>query len=334
MILYDPRAHLHLLEYGIMIPVHDSRVYRTLQALGATDLARPPACLETTITETISRSDVERVHAPTYTRRFFGEDAELEALALAGFELVNPDGSYHRYDPAQARRPISDLRNPILMGCAGTWQTCLRALDRGFAYFLGGGNHHAHADHGWGFCLLNEIVIAARKLLAEGKAGRIWIIDIDAHKGDGTAALCRDDPDIATFSIHMAEGWPLDPETRARLPASAPCFGPSTVDVEMRPGEDSRYLAALAEGLARFERIAGPADLAIVVDGADPYEHDELPSTATMRLSLDQCFERDRLVLDFLRQRRMPSAWLMAGGYGQRSWEVYSRFLASVLAES
>jgi acetoin utilization deacetylase AcuC-like enzyme len=82
-----------------------------------------------------------------------------------------------------------------------------------------------------------------------------------------------------------------------------------------------------------LERLAGLGvpDLAVVVDGADPYEHDELPSTGLLRLSLAQLKERDLLVYRFLEGRGVPSAWLMSGGYGERSWEVYAQFLEEVL---
>jgi acetoin utilization deacetylase AcuC-like enzyme len=128
----------------------------------------------------------------------------------------------------------------------------------------------------------------------------------------------------------MARGWPLDePErdARGRLNSS---FIPSDVDLPVGEGEEGRYLELLAGGLERLAGF-GPVDLAVVVDGADPYEHDELPSTGLLRLSLDQLLARDLAVYEFLQRRGVPSAWLMSGGYGERSWEVYAQFLEAVL---
>ena len=87
----------------------------------------------------------------------------------------------------------------------------------------------------------------------------------------------------------------------------------------------------LGDGLARLDRL-GPADLAIVVHGSDPYEGDELPSTRPLKLTLGQMLERDRLVHGFLKQRRIPAAYMMAGGYGENVWQVYTQFLLWVMA--
>jgi acetoin utilization deacetylase AcuC-like enzyme len=181
--------------------------------------------------------------------------------------------------------------------------------------------------YGAGFCLINDIVIAARRLRADGRAKRFWIIDTDAHKGDGTAYLCKDDPDCATLSIHMAHSWPLDEAPHNEEGHLKPSFFPSTVDIPIALGEESVYLPRLKAGLSELaERLPHP-DLVFVVAGADPWEHDELASTKDMRLNLAQMFERDKLVTEFIEERSLPSAWLMAGGYGQRSWEVYTQFL-------
>jgi len=170
-------------------------------------------------------------------------------------------------------------------------------------------------------------VIAARKLQAENLVRRIWIIDVDAHKGDGTAALTAGDSTIRTLSIHMAAGWPLDgtpaPEDNR---GTNPVLIPSDIDIPIQPGEEAEYLPRLAKGLsqlAEFER----AELAIVVCGADPYEKDELPSARYLNLSLAGMLQRDRLVYRFLKAHDLPGAYLMAGGYGEHAWRVYAQFL-------
>jgi acetoin utilization deacetylase AcuC-like enzyme len=188
-------------------------------------------------------------------------------------------------------------------------------------------------DHGSGFCLINDIVIAARKLQADGSARQIWVIDVDAHKGDGTAALTHGDETITTLSIHMASGWPLDGPPTLDDGRPNPVFIASDIDIPIESGEEKDYVPRLAQGLHQLENMHRP-DLAIVVSGADPYEKDELPSTAGLRLSLHQMLERDQLVYRFLRERNIAAAYLMAGGYGDQVWEVYAQFLTWALIEA
>jgi acetoin utilization deacetylase AcuC-like enzyme len=298
--------------------------------------------------DVIKRSDIERVHSAAYVNALFSDnpDGLLKEL-LNAYELIGPDGKPNRYEPDKAVKPLPALFDKILAQCAGSYLACAAALvtERHFCYFLAGGNHHARYDTGAGFCLINEIIIAARKLQAEGGARIVWIIDVDAHKGCGSAELVsfmrsgvnpgpfEKNCDILTLSIHMARGWPLDAETlRNAAPGRAPLI-PSDVEIPVDRGEEPFYISRLGDGLDRLEQLTPPGarpDIAIVVDGADPYEHDELSSSAPMRLSLEQCVERDMLVYDFLRSRKIPSAWIMAGGYGERAWEPPYHFLQTL----
>ncbi len=186
--------------------------------------------------------------------------------------------------------------------------------------------HHAHADHGSGFCIINDIVIAARKMQAEHGAEKVWIIDTDAHKGDGTAGATQGDDTIVTLSIHMASGWPMDGPPILPNGSPNPAHTPSDIEIPIESGEEPKYLERLDQGLAQLA-ASGPADLAIVVSGADPFEKDELPSTAKLKLTLEQLMARDKMVYHFLRDRRIPTAFLMAGGYGDEVWKVFSQFL-------
>jgi acetoin utilization deacetylase AcuC-like enzyme len=196
--------------------------------------------------------------------------------------------------------------------------------------------HHGHRDRGTGFCLVNDLVIAVRTLQAEARIRQAWIIDVDAHKGDGTASITAGDDSILTLSIHMAQGWPLDPETIKERGNDNPSQVPSDIDIAQEPGEDDRYLTRLSDGLERLKRMALKKngrlpDLVLVVDGADPYEKDELPSTSSMKLTLPQLLERDTHLDSFLTELHLPAAWLNAGGYGDSVWEVYAQFLERAL---
>jgi acetoin utilization deacetylase AcuC-like enzyme len=172
----------------------------------------------------------------------------------------------------------------------------------GLAANLAGGTHHAHSDHGQGFCMLNDVAIAARAMQEEALAGQILIIDCDVHQGNGTAAIFSGDSSVYTFSIHGARNFPF------RKMAG-------DLDIALPDGtRDREYLASLAAGLEHaFGEIA--PDLAIYIAGADPYIGDRL---GRMALSKDGLAHRDRMILNRCRKRGVPVAIVLGGGYGKR----------------
>jgi acetoin utilization deacetylase AcuC-like enzyme len=174
------------------------------------------------------------------------------------------------------------------------------AIDAGGAGLnLGGGTHHAYANHGEGYCVFNDSVVAARAMQAEGRARQVLIVDCDVHQGNGTAAILADDATIFTFSIHGARNYPFHKEQ-------------SDLDIALPDGTgDSVYLAALEEGLAESIERAAP-EVAIYLAGADPYAGDTL---GRLNLSSGGLLARDRLVLETCRAAGLPLAVTMAGGY-------------------
>jgi acetoin utilization deacetylase AcuC-like enzyme len=332
MILHDTDHRLGLIEFGILIPVHDSRASKTFQKLLADPELGPAASRWhlSRIPRSIDRRDLLRVHSETYVHRLFSDALESEIIRT--YELIDETGNYHRYDPQRASLPMTALFARILNRVAGTFHCCEIAVREGFCFYFGGGMHHAHRDFGHGFCPLNDIVIAARKMQAEKNISSIWIIDVDAHKGDGTAALTVDDPSIVTLSIHMAEGWPLDQPPMDAAGSPHPSFIPSDIDIPIEKKENRQYVKRLDEGLQQLDRYPAPG-LAIVVSGSDPYDKDELPSAFDLKLSLDQLMSRDQLVYRFLQRRKIPAAYLMSGGYGPHSWRVYTQFLKWALRD-
>jgi len=185
------------------------------------------------------------------------------------------------------------------------------ALAEGLALHLAGGTHHASADKGGGFCVFNDVAVAARLMQAEAHRRsrqplRVWVIDLDVHQGNGTAAIFRGDPTVFTLSLHGEKNFPFRKEA-------------SDLDVDLPDGcTDAPYLAALDEALDRaWARQAGgdgaPA-LAFYLAGADPHEGDRL---GRLKLSDAGLAARDQRVFDFLRARRVPLAVTMAGGYGR-----------------
>jgi acetoin utilization deacetylase AcuC-like enzyme len=333
MIIYDREEKMTLYEFGIEIPVSDSRASKTFEKLRSHRILgeRIHDWHIDKVEERISRTDILRVHSKKFVETLYSE--ELETEIIRAYELIDNKGRFHRYDPAKATIPLTDLFERILIKVSGTLQCCRVALEKGFCFYFGGGMHHAQENYGNGFCLLNDIAIAIRKLQAENIIKQAWVIDVDAHKGDGTAALTEGDDSVTTLSIHMAEGWPLDQEKYDSGGKLNRSFIPSDIDIPIAAGEEHLYVTRLKEGLRMLD-YQSTADIAVVVAGADPYEKDELPSAKLLQLSLEQLQERDLLIYDFLQKKSIPTAYLMAGGYGESAWEVYTQFLEWALLDN
>jgi acetoin utilization deacetylase AcuC-like enzyme len=179
----------------------------------------------------------------------------------------------------------------------------------GVAANLAGGTHHAQADKGSGYCVFNDVAVAARLMQAEWHRRRrcllrVAVIDLDVHQGNGTAAIFRDDATVFTLSLHGAKNFPFRKE-------------PGDLDVELPDGcTDEPYLEALDAALAALWRHHGaqPPGLVFYLAGADPHEGDRL---GRLKLSAAGLAERDRRVLDACRERGVPVALSMAGGYGR-----------------
>ncbi len=330
MILHDSEPRPSFIEYGIDIPILGSNAQKTVEkllAIPAFHQRKAEWLIEKPLGE-VTREQIERVHDREYVERLFGDGCDDEIVRT--YELVNADGTFHRYDPDKARIPLRSLFSRARRNAQGTVEGAHIAYKSGFCFYLGGGMHHGKSDYGEGFCLINDIVIAAKDIQVTTGVETVWVIDVDAHKGDGTAALTADDPTIVTFSQHMAAGWPLDqPEVFADGRPN-PSYTPSDIDVPIAEGEDDRYLLALRLGLDQLKRYP-KAGLAIVLAGSDPYDRDELPSARLLQLPSAQMLQRDLLIDAFLRKEGVPVLYVMAGNYGPNSWEVYTRFLTHIL---
>jgi acetoin utilization deacetylase AcuC-like enzyme len=173
------------------------------------------------------------------------------------------------------------------------------ALRHGLGFNIGGGFHHAFPDHGEGFCPLNDVAVAIRRLQHEGRIQRAMVVDVDVHHGNGTAAVFHDDPSVFTLSIHQYRNYPFEKP-------------PSDLDIHLEDAcSDEEYLHRLAERYppAMFEF---QPDLIFHVAGADPYHQDQLGGLA---LTLEGLKRRDRLVIETARRQGIPVAVVLAGGY-------------------
>lgn len=196
----------------------------------------------------------------------------------------------------------------------GTLAACLSALEDGFAANLAGGTHHAFAHRGEGYCVFNDSAIAARAVQAEGLVERVVVIDTDVHQGNGTAAILAGDPSVFTFSIHGEKNFPFHKER-------------SDLDIALPDGaDDGTYLDALAPGLEKA-LDASRAELAIYLAGADPFAGDRL---GRLSVTKDGLAERDRLVLESCRERGIPVAVTMAGGYSEHVPDIVDVHFQSI----
>ena len=183
----------------------------------------------------------------------------------------------------------------------GTVAAARAALRDGVAGNLAGGTHHAHADRGTGFCVFNDIAVAARTLQREGLIERALVVDLDVHQGDGTAAIFAGDESVFTFSMHGAKNFPFRKQR-------------SSLDVELADGcGDSEYIARLEEHLpAVLDR--SPPDVVFFQAGVDPLEHDLL---GRLKLTQAGLRSRDRIVASAARNRGIPLVLTLGGGYAR-----------------
>ncbi|WP_265516432.1 histone deacetylase [Nitratireductor luteus] len=230
--------------------------------------------------------------------------APLDTLALA-HHAHYVDQVINNCVPPEIEREIGfavdeRVSRRASLATAGTLLAARLALKCGIACNTAGGSHHARRAHGTGFCTFNDVGVAASALLGEGM-GRILVVDLDVHQGDGTADIFAREPRVFTFSMHGANNYP------ARKIAS-------DLDIGLPDGTgDAGYLAALAEALPRL-LDAGLPEIVFYNAGIDPHGEDRL---GRMTLSDDGLRRRDRMVIEFFRARSIPVCGVIGGGYSR-----------------
>lgn len=184
----------------------------------------------------------------------------------------------------------------------GTIQCANFAMQFGCALNTAGGTHHSFSYKGEGFCLLNDIGIAANYLLRMNLASKILIVDLDVHQGNGTAQIFQYDPRVFTFSMHGEKNYPHRKEQ-------------SSLDIGLADGtEDSFYLKLLQNTLpALFDEVQ--PDFVFYLSGVDVLATDKL---GRLKMTLSGCRERDRIVLTACKKNEVPVAVSMGGGYSER----------------
>lgn len=231
---------------------------------------------------------ITRVHTKEYWQK-------LEQLQLTSKEL-------RRIGLPLTEISLQRARNSV----AGTVESAKRALEKGIGVNIGGGTHHAYAGHGEGFCILNDMAVAAQYLLDEHKLKRVLVIDLDVHQGNGTASIFADETRVFTFSMHGKDNYPLRKEQSDR-------------DVALPSGTtDEAYLQMLEKQLDELFESIEP-DFVFYQAGVDVLVTDKLGKLA---LSKQGCRLRDEMVLKASRQYNVPVVVTMGGGYSERLADV------------
>lgn len=198
----------------------------------------------------------------------------------------------------------------------GTIDACRTAASEGIAANLAGGTHHAHADFGQGYCVFNDVAIAARVAQKEGVSQSILIIDCDAHQGNGSAEIFKQDPSVFTFSIHGKRNFPYNKAA-------------SDLDIALPDGAgDDEYLTTLCLSVPDAISKAKP-DLVFYIAGADPFSEDNL---GRLGLSKSGLAQRDRWVLEYCRKLDLSVVIVLGGGYSRLIEDVVDIHMGTMRA--
>jgi histone deacetylase 11 len=299
-IVYHP--HYNFTAFGLeRLHPFDSRKYQrihhTLIARGlrrSGDFWRPTA---------LTQVDLLRVH----TSGYLGSLRRPQVLArILEVPIV-----------ASLPRFLTDWRilKPMRLATGGTVLACRLALEHGVAVNLGGGFHHAAADWGGGFCVYADAPLAAAILRNEGRVGKVLVVDLDAHQGNGTADVFQEWPWASIFDVYQEDLFPL-----RKMPEDYPIPLPRGM-----VGGD--YLNIVRDALPLALDAVRP-DLVIYNAGSDPFVDDPL---ADLRLTMADLAERDLLVVSMVRERAIPVAMVLSGGYSPESWRIHTESIEGIV---
>lgn len=250
------------------------------------------------IPEPASDSEILRVHTVEYLEKVKNGTLSVQETRRIGFP----------WSPGLVERSRRSV--------GGTIAACRSALRDRVSVNLAGGTHHAHPDHGEGYCVFNDAAVAARAMQAENRAQSILILDLDVHQGNGTAAIFHGDPTIFTLSIHGEKNFPFHKEE-------------GDLDIALPDGtDDPIYLEAVENALAEaYSRFT--ADLVIYLAGSDPFSGDRLGRMSVTKAGLRQ---RDQLVFDWCANQSLPVAVVMAGGYARNVQDTVDIHVQTVIS--
>jgi acetoin utilization deacetylase AcuC-like enzyme len=245
-----------------------------------------------------SDADILRVHSQDYVYK-------LKNGSLSAAEILRMEIPYSK-----------ELVEACWLAAGGSILAGQRALADGWSASIGGGFHHAYADHGEGFCVIHDVAVAIRRLQYDRAIETAMVVDTDVHQGNGTASIFGGDGDVFTLSIHQENNYPYPKP-------------PSTVDIDLPDGiGDEDYLSILEKHLRAAFRDFKPQIL-FYIAGADPYREDQLGGLA---LTMEGLARRDALVFDYARRHGVPVAITLAGGYARNVGDTVKIHANTILA--
>jgi histone deacetylase 11 len=299
-LVYHPGYNITALGLERLHPF-DGRKYRRIHdALIARGLRRPRDFRRPT---SVCQRDLQNLHAPEYLDSLRGPKVLARILEV----------------PMMSRLPslLIDWRilKPMRLATGGTVLACRLALEHGVAINLGGGFHHAAAAWGGGFCVYADAPLAATILRTERRVEKVMVVDLDAHQGNGTAAVFGGWPWASILDVYQEDLFPArkEPEDYP-LPLPAGTTG----------GE---YLDLVRDALPSALDAVRP-DLVIYNAGSDPFIDDPL---AGLGLTMNDLAERDLLVVSMIRERSIPVAMVLSGGYSSESWRIHADGIEAIL---
>jgi acetoin utilization deacetylase AcuC-like enzyme len=237
---------------------------------------------------TAAEKDILLTHEASYLQQLLGLSIDATHIRRIGFPLSK----------ALVERELCLIQ--------GTLDCALYALEYGVSMNIAGGTHHAFANKGEGFCLLNDMAFAANVLLHRRLVQTVLIIDLDVHQGNGTAAIFKNRPEVFTFSMHGKDNYPFHKEE-------------SDLDVPLQNGMgDDEYLGMLKNNLSTILEQQKP-DFIFYLCGVDVLKTDKL---GKLQLSEEGCKERDAVVFNFCKQLKIPVACAMGGGYSPKISDI------------
>lgn len=245
------------------------------------------------------------MHEGSYTaENFFSPDICPDQIILDTHDQVYYNKLVQQQLSPSEQRKIGFPQSPELTKreliiTQGTIDACSFAIESGVSLNVAGGTHHAFADRGEGFCLLNDMAVAANALLHQRLSKKILIIDLDVHQGNGTAKLMEQEPRVFTFSMHGAHNYPFHKEK-------------SDLDIGLKDGTNGQeYLTILSETLPKLIDQVKP-DFAFYLSGVDILNTDKF---GKLQVSINECKQRDELVFTLLKKHQIPVTVALGGGY-------------------
>ena len=284
---YDLNLGAHVFPSQKFKLIHDRLLADQLAA--ADDFLTPKPAMD---------EDILRVHSRDYVYK-------LQSGSLSQAEVLRMEVPYSK-----------KLVQACWLAAGGSILAGQRALEDGWAANVGGGFHHAFADHGEGFCVINDVAVAIRRLQFDRKIERALVVDTDVHQGNGTAEIFAGDGNVFTLSLHQEHNYPY-PKSRSTL----------DVDLPDRIGDED-YLAILEKHLQKAFHLFSP-EIVFYVAGADPYREDQLGGLA---LTMDGLAQRDAIVYHWAQRNGAPVAITLAGGYARKIEDTVSIHANTILA--